>query len=977
MAVVASSPADVQQMAEYLLKTLSPDPNARKAAEKWLLDSEVRPGFAVVLMTLMQDQSVTLDIRTAASIGLKNFVKRNWDPDDVANDKINEADRNAIKSLAVRLMLESPERVQRQLSDIITLIGRSDFPEKWPTLLDELITQMTTSNGDLRVIHGVLQTAHSLFRHYRYDFKSQKLWTEIKFVLEKFAKPLTELFVQTVAFAKAQANNPQALRTICGSLLLCAKIFNSLNAQDLPEFFEDHMSVWMQHFLELLSLEDRLLITDNEEEAGLAEQLKAQICENISLYASKYGEEFQPFLPNFVQAVWKLLTTTGAEPKYDLLISCAIKFLTTVADRPANRTIFEGPGVLDNLCSNVIIPNMQFRTSDEELFEDNPEEFIRRDIEGSDIDTRRRAACDLVKSLSRYFEPQITSIFGQYIESMLETFKANPNQNWRSKDAAVYLVTSMAVKGSTARAGTTNTSELVNVVEFYTSFIKSDLEGPDFNILPVLRGDALKYIVTFRNQLDVGTHLIPALPLIIEHLSASSVVVHTYASHAIEKMLTLRNSRDTSRPAITPADLQPHVVLLLRGLFGALNLPGSCENEYIMKTIMRTISLMQTDISPYLTDMLPQMAFKLSQVAKNPSKPHFNHFLFESVCLTVRIVCDQNKSHIARIEELLFPVFQEILTQDVLEFQPYVFQIMSLLLEYYEPNQVPETYMSLFQMFLAPTLWEKSPNVHGLVRFLTAFVARAAPQIVAAGRVEPVLGVFQKLVASKANDHEGFYLLQSLVLHFEPNHLSPYMNKIFLLLFQRLTSSKTTKYIKSLLVFFSLFSYKYGPKSLVDIIDSLQLNMFGMVIERLLLNDLQKVSGPVDKKICAIGVAKILFEYPEMVSGHYKRFFGPLFRALVALLELPEDETIPDDEHFIDVEDTPGYQASHVRLAFGSKKEQDPFGAEIPDARIYVAQLFYSFSQRHVDFSRVALNGLEPEVKQHIDGYLSRAGLKL
>jgi hypothetical protein len=29
-----------------------------------------------------------------------------------------------------------------------------------------------------------------------------------------------------------------------------------------------------------------------------------------------------------------------------------------------------------------------------------------------------------------------------------------------------------------------------------------------------------------------------------------------------------------------------------------------------------------------------------------------------------------------------------------------------------------------------------------------------------------LLGVFQKLIASKVNDHEGFYLLQYLVEHF-------------------------------------------------------------------------------------------------------------------------------------------------------------------------------------------------------------------
>lgn len=54
--------------------------------------------------------------------------------------------------------------------------------------------------------------------------------------------------------------------------------------------------------------------------------------------------------------------------------------------------------------------------SDEELFEDNPEEYIRRDIEGSDVDTRRRAACDLVKVLSKEFEQVTMTSFGLYVK---------------------------------------------------------------------------------------------------------------------------------------------------------------------------------------------------------------------------------------------------------------------------------------------------------------------------------------------------------------------------------------------------------------------------------------------------------------------------------------------------------------------------------------------------------------------------------
>lgn len=89
-------------------------------------------------------------------------------------------------------MLRSPESIQKQLSDAVSTIGSHDFPWKWPGLIDQMIAKF--ASGDFHIINGVLQTAHSLFKKYRHEFKSQPLWEEIKFVLERFASPLTDLF---------------------------------------------------------------------------------------------------------------------------------------------------------------------------------------------------------------------------------------------------------------------------------------------------------------------------------------------------------------------------------------------------------------------------------------------------------------------------------------------------------------------------------------------------------------------------------------------------------------------------------------------------------------------------------------------------------------------------------------------------------------------------------------------------------------
>lgn len=127
-----------------------------------------------------------------------------------------------------------------------------------------------------------------------------------------YLQKLTEL-------AQQHANNRDAIKVIYSSLLLVSKIFNSLNAQDIPEYFEDNMAVWMTNFHTLLVTDNPLLHTGDDEEAGLLEQIRSQICDNIGMYAQKYDEEFQEMLPQFVTAVWGLLTSTGMQSKYDLV----------------------------------------------------------------------------------------------------------------------------------------------------------------------------------------------------------------------------------------------------------------------------------------------------------------------------------------------------------------------------------------------------------------------------------------------------------------------------------------------------------------------------------------------------------------------------------------------------------------------------------------------------------------------------------
>ncbi len=58
--------------------------------------------------------------------------------------------------------------------------------------------------------------------------------------------------------------------------------------------------------------------------------------------------------------------------------------------------------------------------SDIELFEDDPIEYIRRDLEGSDTETRRRAASDLVRGLLEHFAKEVTELCSAYVQEYLQ-----------------------------------------------------------------------------------------------------------------------------------------------------------------------------------------------------------------------------------------------------------------------------------------------------------------------------------------------------------------------------------------------------------------------------------------------------------------------------------------------------------------------------------------------------------------------------
>lgn len=418
---------------------------------------------------------------------------------------------------------------------------------------------------------------------------------------------------------------------------LLVKLFHDLSSQDLPPIFEENLAAVTSLLHKYLTYDNPLLATDDDLESGPLEFVKAGICEAMTLYMQKYEDAFGDLCQPFITSACNLLTTIGPEMKFDILVSKALHFLTAVASLDKHASNFHNDTVLGEVVEKVILPNVTLRDSDVEQFEDEPIEYIRRDLEGSDADTRRRAATDFLRKLLEKFEGMVTEVVGRYITHYLTAFAQNPTSEWKSKDTAVYLFSSIAAKGSVTTAhGIKTTNSLVDVVDFFQKNIASDLLA-DTGVEPILKVDAIKYLYTFRSQLTKAQWSAAFSPL-VKNLASPNYVVFTYAAIAVERVLLLTN--EANEHIFGKADVEPFAKDLLGYLFQLMErdlAPEKIqENEFLMRCVMRVLLVLKESILPVMDIVLQHLINITNIIGQNPSNPRFYYYHFEALGALIR-----------------------------------------------------------------------------------------------------------------------------------------------------------------------------------------------------------------------------------------------------------------------------------------------------------------------------------------------------
>ncbi|XP_026191718.1 importin beta-like SAD2 homolog [Cyclospora cayetanensis] len=155
-----------EELCKVLEGTYSPNAEVRGQAEAFLKSISPTEGLLSALVQILRHDQVDLPVRTAASVTLKNEVRQHWESRSADGDEgVSSSGASASQAGSTGVYGEEEKQILRQslypmvkelggqaapvrlqLIECIRIIALQDYPERWPTILDEVCADLGPSN---------------------------------------------------------------------------------------------------------------------------------------------------------------------------------------------------------------------------------------------------------------------------------------------------------------------------------------------------------------------------------------------------------------------------------------------------------------------------------------------------------------------------------------------------------------------------------------------------------------------------------------------------------------------------------------------------------------------------------------------------------------------------------------------------------------------------------------------------------------
>ncbi|XP_009245863.1 importin-8 isoform X2 [Pongo pygmaeus] len=799
---------DLNRIIQALKGTI--DPKLRIAAENELNQSYKIINFAPSLLRIIVSDHVEFPVRQAAAIYLKNMVTQYW-PDRepppgeaIFPFNIHENDRQQIRDNIVEGIIRSPDLVRVQLTMCLRAIIKHDFPGHWPAVVDKIDYYLQSQSsaswlGSLLCLYQLVKT---------YEYKKAEEREPLIIAMQIFLPRIQQQIVQLLPDSSYY------------SVLLqkqILKIFYALVQYALPLQLVNNqtMTTWMEIFRTIIdrTVPPETLHIDEDDRPELVWwKCKKWALHIVARLFERYGSPGNVTKEYFEFSEF---------------------FLKTYA-----------VGIQQNISEDVIFSVMCYKDEDEELWQEDPYEYIRMKFDiFEDYASPTTAAQTLLYTAAKKRKEVLPKMMAFCYQILTD-----PNFDPRKKDGALHVIGSLA--------------EIL---------LKKSL---------------------FKDQMELflQNHVFPLLLSNLGYLRARSCwVLHAFSSLKFHNELNLRNAvelakksliEDKEMPVKVEAALalqslisnqiqakeymKPHVRPIMQEL---LHIVRETENDDVTNVIQKMICEYSQEVASIAVDMTQHLAEIFGKVLQSDEYEEVEDKTVMAMGIlhtidTILTVVEDHKEITQQLENICLRIIDLVLQKHVIEFYEEILSLAySLTCHSISPQmwQLLGILYEVFQQDCFEYFTDMMPLLHNYVTIDTDTLLSNPKHL------EILFTMCRKVLCGDAGEDAECHaakLLEVIILQCKGRGIDQCIPLFVQLVLERLTRGVKTSELRTMCLQVAIAALYYNPDLLLHTLERIQLpHNPGPITVQFInqwMNDTDCFLGHHDRKMCIIGLSILL-----------------------------------------------------------------------------------------------------------------------
>ncbi|PWN26503.1 ARM repeat-containing protein [Jaminaea rosea] len=676
--------------------TLSPDPNTRVRAELDLRATEAQPGMLPGVLQIVASEQADGTIRQAAAIYLKNRLRKSWDDEgnNASSSKgpaaVPQQDREPIKSLLLPTLVSTTGQVQVHVASAFHTLVRADFPSKWPDLMDN-VGRLVKSQTP-KEVYGGIRALLEIVRAFR--------WIDDANLMEPI---VASTFPTILATGTQLLQSPDVDSQDVGALIyIILKVYKSSINSQMTSHHQSNESIipWGKFLLDVAQRPvSSASLPSDEDDREICPWYKAKkwACFSLNKLFSRYGnpsqlpstlQSYKPFAERFVatfapEILSAYLRLTESSIKGEVWLSkkqthLILRFYEECV-KPKSTWSLLKPHV-NTLVQQFVFPRLCTRQADEELWELDPVEFVRFNIDPIDIGGPETSASSFLtvvasKRTKTAFLPQL-----EFVTSVVQAYPASRSAAEKAGALAMCKAMDLTMlhhpKVSTSLEG------------FFSQYVVPELTSQD----RVLRFRACQLISAFGSKMAWrnSANLQAAFMGVMQCVTDEELPVRVEAAAAS----TVLSEHDEIHAAMAP-----NAPRLMQEL---LKLSDELELDLLTEAKSKVVERFSEELMPFSVELVEQMknsyvrlveTYMASADIAEDGTHEFNindgegDRLFAAISAlqtiySVLTSCDEKPEILAQLEGSVLPLVAFTIEKEAIELYDDCFDLLDVLTFY-------------------------------------------------------------------------------------------------------------------------------------------------------------------------------------------------------------------------------------------------------------------------------------------------------